>query len=347
MIDLRTSVTAVALLGVTVSSVLAAVARAPAAGDEIRPVSAAAAGASGPVRRDVPTDLPPPAAPSTVPAERYGPVSTSRASIRIPGIGDPGTLRRARATAGVAVATTIRVAEVPIGTTPGSTVRIAAVDPPAFRALTPQPTADTVGVWERLDDGEAAFTHERAHGHGLELGGYVELGGSSIRVGALASNGTPPVADAVVDRSTGSRLGIDDVAPTILVGVEPEAVVEEVAERLRAATGATVEVVPEPRAPAPVSAEQQRGAATVWDALAMCESSGDWHIDTGNGFYGGLQFLPESWWMVGGTGMPHEASREEQIHRAELLLRIQGWEAWPVCSVRLGLRPPPPDQGTG
>ena len=79
----------------------------------------------------------------------------------------------------------------------------------------------------------------------------------------------------------------------------------------------------------------------MWDVLAGCESSGDWHANTGNGYYGGLQFLPESWWLVGGQGMPHEASREEQIRRAELLLARQGWVAWPVCSIRVGLRSDP------
>ncbi|MTV25400.1 LysM peptidoglycan-binding domain-containing protein [Nitriliruptoraceae bacterium ZYF776] len=76
----------------------------------------------------------------------------------------------------------------------------------------------------------------------------------------------------------------------------------------------------------------------VWDRLAQCESSGDWSIDTGNGFYGGLQFTLDSWQLVGGSGYPHEASREEQIARAEDLLEIQGWGAWPACSSELGLR---------
>ena len=74
----------------------------------------------------------------------------------------------------------------------------------------------------------------------------------------------------------------------------------------------------------------------------MCESSGDWGIDSGNGYYGGLQFLPSSWRAVGGRGFPHHAHPVEQIARADALQRIQGWKAWPVCSVKLGLRPPDP-----
>jgi resuscitation-promoting factor RpfA len=76
----------------------------------------------------------------------------------------------------------------------------------------------------------------------------------------------------------------------------------------------------------------------VWAALAECESGGDWSINTGNGYYGGLQFLPSSWEAAGGTGMPHEASPEEQIRVAENLLEMQGWGAWPACSAELGLR---------
>lgn len=78
----------------------------------------------------------------------------------------------------------------------------------------------------------------------------------------------------------------------------------------------------------------------VWLDLARCESSGNWGIDSGNGYYGGLQFLPSSWRAVGGRGMPHHAHPMEQIARADALQRIQGWKAWPVCSVKLGLRPP-------
>jgi len=76
----------------------------------------------------------------------------------------------------------------------------------------------------------------------------------------------------------------------------------------------------------------------VWDRIAQCESGGNWHINTGNGYYGGLQFSLSSWRAVGGTGRPHEHSRAEQIERAELLLDEQGWGAWPTCASRLGLR---------
>lgn len=75
-----------------------------------------------------------------------------------------------------------------------------------------------------------------------------------------------------------------------------------------------------------------------WDQLAECESGGDWAINTGNGYYGGIQFSLTSWRAVGGTGYPHQATREEQIRRGELLQEIQGWGAWPTCSRKIGLR---------
>jgi hypothetical protein len=77
---------------------------------------------------------------------------------------------------------------------------------------------------------------------------------------------------------------------------------------------------------------------SVWDRLAQCESSGNWSMNSGNGFYGGLQFMASTWRSVGGTGLPHEHSREEQIYRAEILLARSGWGQWPACSAKLGLR---------
>lgn len=78
--------------------------------------------------------------------------------------------------------------------------------------------------------------------------------------------------------------------------------------------------------------------AGVWDRLAQCESGGNWSINTGNGYYGGLQFSLSSWRGVGGSGYPHQASKSEQIARAEMLKARQGWGAWPACSYKLGLR---------
>jgi hypothetical protein len=87
----------------------------------------------------------------------------------------------------------------------------------------------------------------------------------------------------------------------------------------------------------PATSVAPTGNTDVWDQLAQCESGGNWAISTGNGFYGGLQFTLGSWQAAGGTGNPSQASREEQIARAQILQSRQGWGAWPACSAKLGL----------
>jgi len=77
--------------------------------------------------------------------------------------------------------------------------------------------------------------------------------------------------------------------------------------------------------------------ASTWDALAQCESGGNWAINTGNGFSGGLQFTPQTWAGFGGTGSPENASRAQQIAVAERVQATQGWGAWPACAAKLGL----------
>jgi uncharacterized protein YabE (DUF348 family) len=79
-------------------------------------------------------------------------------------------------------------------------------------------------------------------------------------------------------------------------------------------------------------------SGSVWDRLAQCESGGNWSINTGNGYYGGLQFSLSTWRAYGGTGMPHQASREEQIAVAKRVQAGQGWGAWPACTAKLGIR---------
>ena len=74
-----------------------------------------------------------------------------------------------------------------------------------------------------------------------------------------------------------------------------------------------------------------------WDAMAQCESGGNWSADTGNGFYGGLQFTPATWASNGGRGSPADASRDEQIRVARNVLQTQGLGAWPVCGGPVGM----------
>ncbi|MGW0181023.1 transglycosylase family protein [Nocardia sp. NPDC003345] len=77
-----------------------------------------------------------------------------------------------------------------------------------------------------------------------------------------------------------------------------------------------------------------------WDRLAQCEAGGNWNINTGNGYHGGLQFSPSTWTANGGgeyAPTANQASREQQIVVAEKVLASQGWGAWPSCSSSLGL----------
>ncbi len=76
-----------------------------------------------------------------------------------------------------------------------------------------------------------------------------------------------------------------------------------------------------------------------WDAIAQCESGGNWSTNTGNGHYGGLQFSQATWTSNGGFGSPAGASREEQIRVAENVARTQGMGAWPTCGANAGTVP--------
>jgi uncharacterized protein YabE (DUF348 family) len=83
------------------------------------------------------------------------------------------------------------------------------------------------------------------------------------------------------------------------------------------------------------------GVSSAWSSLAKCESGGNWAINSGNGYYGGLQFSLSSWQAVGGTkyaAYPHQATPAEQVAAAEKLRASGGWGHWPACSAKLGLR---------
>ncbi|MFD8306175.1 transglycosylase family protein [Streptomyces sp. NPDC059690] len=91
---------------------------------------------------------------------------------------------------------------------------------------------------------------------------------------------------------------------------------------------------------APLMAAGNASAATAseWDAVAQCESGGNWSINTGNGYYGGLQFSASTWAAYGGTAyaaQANQASKAQQIAVAEKVLASQGKGAWPVCGTGL------------
>ena len=87
----------------------------------------------------------------------------------------------------------------------------------------------------------------------------------------------------------------------------------------------------------PATAEAGAAPTPNWDAVAQCESGGNWHANTGNGEYGGLQFKQATWAKYGGVGNPAAASKEQQIAVANRVLDDQGLDAWPKCGSQSGL----------
>ena len=94
-------------------------------------------------------------------------------------------------------------------------------------------------------------------------------------------------------------------------------------------------------APAPAPAAVYSSGSSVWDSLANCESGGNWAINTGNGYYGGLQFDAKTWKAYGGdayASLPHQASPKEQMAVADKVVDDRGgYGAWPACARKLGL----------
>ncbi len=139
----------------------------------------------------------------------------------------------------------------------------------------------------------------------------------------------PSANEQLPNRQLPSTTISAETETTAAPAVQPQAVQPE-ADPASTGSTASTQTVSQPAAP-------QVANGSIWDELAQCESGGDWSIDTGNGFYGGLQFTLSSWQAVGGTGYPNQASRSEQIMRAQMLQARQGWGAWPVCSAKIGL----------
>ena len=101
-------------------------------------------------------------------------------------------------------------------------------------------------------------------------------------------------------------------------------------------TGATPAPTPLPPSTAPTTPPASPDSDAVWDRIAKCESGGVWNINTGNGYFGGLQFSAKTWRGIGGPGLPHEQSREVQIHYAKLLQARYGWGQWSCAWARHG-----------
>jgi len=103
----------------------------------------------------------------------------------------------------------------------------------------------------------------------------------------------------------------------------------------RTTVGATALALPVVGLAPALTGTADAATESQWDNVAKCESGGNWHINTGNGYYGGLQFAQRTWESFGGTHYAARAdlaTKSEQIATAEHVLARQGWGAWPVCS---------------
>ena len=153
--------------------------------------------------------------------------------------------------------------------------------------------------------------------------------------------------------------GVDDaIVPDLVIAVSrredpPAPAVEESASSPVPTTSQAPQRESQPVAQEPVVSEPvevpqssaspvaEVASGSVWDSLAQCESGGNWAINTGNGYYGGLQFNPGTWNAYGGgqyAATADQATREQQIAVAEKVQVAQGWGAWPACTASLGIR---------
>ena len=148
------------------------------------------------------------------------------------------------------------------------------------------------------------------------------------------------------ERAEEERLAAEYAAAVQAQEAEAQRLVAEQAERDRLAaeaaqtTTTTTAKIPQPIIETPTVTPEST-QYSVWDDLAWCESRGNWHMNSGNGFYGGLQFMHSTWLNMGGSQYayyPHEATREQQIAVASNLQTQYGWGQWPACSSKLGLR---------
>jgi hypothetical protein len=124
-------------------------------------------------------------------------------------------------------------------------------------------------------------------------------------------------------------------APTTTAA--PATSTTKVAVRTVAApTTTTAPPTTQPPAPAPTYAKGDPNDPASWDRMAQCEAGGNWAANTGNGYYGGLQFSLATWQHYGGSGYPHEASKDAQIAIGKRVQAAEGWGAWPGCARSLG-----------
>ena len=159
-------------------------------------------------------------------------------------------------------------------------------------------------------------------------------------------SGAPVEATPVVAPAAPAGTVLDDAAIAWIAGVEESARVDAFLAGVEGVAQIIAAQAPKPTAATRTGGNTGRPAPTapdgsVWDRLAQCEAGGNWAINTGNGFSGGLQFVRSTWLGAGGGEYAPDAylaTREQQIDVATRVLASQGWGAWPGCSSMLGLR---------
>lgn len=211
------------------------------------------------------------------PKVKFGKVTVHQPKLRVTGVPDSGVIEKIRRVDGVRFATAFDVGQVEIGPA-DKAVTVAAVEAKEFRLLTPQVTADAVAVWERIVEGDAAFTHDVGYQLQTELqadlGSFVPAGtqGHMLRIGAYASNGIPPVADALVSPQTAAALGVK-TRRDVLVSLDEDSDPSAVARRVQRVSGARASVIEPP--------QSRRAFLTGVDARNQFEPFN--YVDMGDG----------------------------------------------------------------
>jgi hypothetical protein len=148
-----------------------------------------------------------------------------------------------------------------------------------------------------------------------------------------APDAAAPPADAPAPEPVGFEPNVPPPPAPELAPVDVPPAPEQVGFDPNVPPPAAPDLLP-PLVDAPPPPPAPKAYSVNWDAIAQCESGGNWGINTGNGFAGGLQFTAGTWHANGGSGSAHTASRDEQIRVAENVLHSQGIHAWPVCGRR-------------
>ena len=133
----------------------------------------------------------------------------------------------------------------------------------------------------------------------------------------------------------------DPVAPSTVEAIEPAISVAIIPPTIPPIVEAVPVVTEPPQTTTTITTQPVVSEGTRWEQLAECESGGNWSINTGNGFSGGVQFLQSTWLAMGGGEFAPDAylaSKAEQIIVAERLVEVSGWGAWPGCTAKFGWR---------